>query len=242
MPLLSPLPWEVGRSSGDVRPVWAFLDQTPVCPSFAGPSACPHTCSGPGASCVLPRAPPRCPSASSTLRPLPPWSPVPCPRPCQGTVLPRHGLQSGTEDVCPADQKQHGLSSSPPSPSLFPATFPVLFLQMPCFCSLQTILGLLSSVRRSGSLRRLPLCLFRAGARAWRAARGHQTQGRTRSRSPQRLRLSVAGGRVLDRSVGRRSLCCPPRLLFRPHGPETRVGARALGWAAAPLWSPARTA
>lgn len=149
-PFLSPPLWEIGRSLGHTLSDSDFLDQTLLCaPSLSvGVTRPVLTLAHPAPAAFLPCALPRRPSAIGTPGPLPPWSPVACPQPCQDTVQPRRGLRSGTGECPLQTRKQNHLGSS-----LFPSVFshfPCTVFQIPsCFYAHRPVLSLLFSSPQS---------------------------------------------------------------------------------------------
>lgn len=219
-PLLSPPPWEVGRSIGHTLSDSAFLDQTLLCaPSLSVGVTRPvlTLAHGPAPAAFLLCVPPWCPSASGMMGLLPPCAPPPA-MPGNGAAPPRAPvrLRGGV-----GDQEGESPGLRPPiSFSVF-SHFAALFHVPSCFYSHRPALSLLFSAPRlrPPALSFPSLPLQRRGALFCSRNRAEHV------RAPPAL--SVACSRALGSALS-------PRSLFRQHGPEMRVGARALGWVSVP--------
>lgn len=141
----------------------------------------------------------------------------PCtlPQPCQGAVPPCHGSSL-------AQGRVHCRSGN--SMAWAQAPHPLLCFQLlPLCCSLDALFLFPPAYSRSPAFRAsiwapapsspLPL---QGGLESMESSVSALGTGRTRSRLPQRVGLSAAGGTVLDRSVGRR-VWAVPRICSSDH-------------------------
>lgn len=137
-PLLSPPPWEVGRSLSHTLSDSAFLDQTLLCaPSLSVGVTRPvlTLAHGPAPTAFLLRVPPRCPSASGMMGLLPLCAPPPavpgnCAAPPRAPVWHRGGV--GDQETIAWAQAFYFLLCFQPFRCTFSHSFLFLF---PSACS-----------------------------------------------------------------------------------------------------------